>query len=132
MTDMIDRLRDLKVLFVEDEADLLEIITDALDSLEVEYYTATNGVEALEIFNANPDINILATDINMPKMDGLELIKTLKKDKNFDIPILIMSAHTESEYISEAENLGINANHYLQKPFDFIKFVKLISNMDIK
>ena len=132
MTDMIDRLRDLKVLFVEDEADLLEIITDALDSLEVEYYTATNGVEALEIFNANPDINILATDINMPRMDGLELIKTLKKDKNFDIPIIIMSAHTESEYISEAENLGINAKHYLQKPFDFIKFVKLISNMDIK
>ena len=132
MTDMIEKLRELKILFVEDETDLMEIITDALDTLDVEYFTATNGVEALEIFNANPDINIIATDINMPKMDGLELIKTLKKDKNFDIPIVVMSAHSESEYITEAENLGINRKDYLQKPFDFMNFIKLISNMDIK
>ncbi len=130
MTDMIDRLRELKVLFVEDEADLLEIITNALDSLEVEYYTATNGVEALDVFNKNPDINIIATDINMPQMDGIELIKTLKKEENFDTPIVVMSAHTESEYITEAKNLGVK--DYLCKPFDFINFIKLISNMDIK
>ncbi|UTJ07068.1 response regulator [Arcobacter roscoffensis] len=132
MTDMIERLRELKILFVEDEADLMEIITDALDSLDVEYYSATNGVEALEIFHNNPNINIIATDISMPQMDGLELIKTLKKDKSFDIPIVIMSAHSESEYITEAENLGINAKDYLQKPFDFMNFIKVISNMDIK
>ncbi|MGA1931958.1 response regulator [Arcobacter sp. YIC-464] len=129
MTEMIEKLRELRVLFVEDEADLLEIITDALASLNVEFYTATNGVEALEILEKNPDINIIATDINMPRMDGIELIKTLKKQENFNTPIVVMSAHTESEYITEAESLGVKK--YLSKPFDFMNFIKVISDMEL-
>lgn len=130
MTDMIERLRELKILFVEDEVDLLDIITDALDSLDVEYLTAENGVEALEIIDNNPDINIIATDINMPQMDGLELIRILKEKRKLTTSIIVMSAHSESEYIQEAEKLGVD--HYLGKPFDFINFINLISSMEIK
>jgi len=129
MQEKIERLRGLKLLFVEDEEDLLSIISDALHKLKANYLTATNGVEALEILEENPDIDAVITDINMPYMNGLDMIRTMK-EKGLDMPIIIMSAHTETEYISKAKEYGVD--EYLLKPFDFIKFIELITNMDIK
>lgn len=129
MQEKIERLRGLKLLFVEDEEDLLSIISDALYKLKANYFTATNGVEALKILEKNPDIDAVITDINMPYMNGLDMIKNMK-EKGMDMPIIIMSAHTETEYISKAKEFGVD--EYLLKPFDFIKFIELITNMDIK
>lgn len=129
MQEKIERLRNLKVLFVEDEEDLLKIISDALDKLGANYLSATNGLEALEILEKNPDIDVVVTDINMPYMNGIEMIKTMK-ERGIDLPIIIMSAHTEKEYISEAKEYGVE--EYLLKPFDFIKFIELITSMEIK
>lgn len=129
MQEKIERLRELKLLFVEDEEDLLQIISDALSKLQSNFLTATNGVEALDILKDNPDIDAIITDINMPYMNGLDMIKTIK-DNGSTIPIIVMSAHTETEYISKAKELGVN--EYLLKPFDFIKFIELITNMDFE
>ena len=127
MQDKIEKLREMKLLFVEDEEDLVEIISDTLDKLESTYLTAKNGEEALEIIEKNPDLSIIITDINMPVMNGLEMIEKLKK-KEITIPIIVMSAHTEVEYINKAKELGVS--DYLLKPFDFIKFINLIVSMD--
>lgn len=129
MQGKIERLRELKLLFVEDEEDLLSIISDALTKLGSNFYTATDGLEALKIIEVNLDLDAIITDINMPHMNGLELIKTLK-DRNINIPVIVMSAHTEIEYIQKAKEFGVK--EYLLKPFDFIKFIELITNMDIK
>jgi len=129
MQDKIEKLRSLKLLFVEDEEDLINIISDTLSKLQANYLTARNGQEALETLAINPDIDIIITDINMPIMGGLELIESVK-ETNPEIPIVIMSAHTESEYIKNAENLGVD--NYLLKPFDFIKFIELMTTMKIK
>lgn len=129
MQEKIEKLRGLKLLFVEDEEDLLQIISDALKKLQANYLTATNGLEALEIIKDNPDIDAVITDINMPYMNGLEMIKNMKEN-GLDIPIVIMSAHTETEYVAKANEYGVK--EYLLKPFDFIKFIELITSMDIK
>lgn len=129
MQEKIEKLRGLKLLFVEDEEDLLSIISDALTKLKADYLTATNGVEALEILEKNPDIDAVVTDINMPYMNGLDMIRNMK-EKGLDMPIIIMSAHTEKEYVLKAKEYGVD--EYLLKPFDFIKFIELITNMDIK
>lgn len=129
MQEKIERLRGLKLLFVEDEEDLLSIISDALHKLDANYLTATNGVEALEILDEHPDVDAVITDINMPYMNGLDMIRNMK-ERGLDMPIIIMSAHTETEYISKAKEYGVD--EYLLKPFDFIKFIELITNMDIK
>lgn len=129
MQEKIERLRELKLLFVEDEEDLLQIISDALNKLQSNFLTATNGVEALEVLKDNPDIDAVITDINMPYMNGLDMIKEIK-DGGSTIPIIVMSAHTETEYIEKAKELGVN--EYLLKPFDFIKFIELITNMDFE
>lgn len=128
MQKKIEKLRELKLLFVEDEEDLLSIISDALLKLGANFSTATNGLEALEIVEKESNFDAIITDINMPYMNGLDLIKTLK-EREINIPVIVMSAHTEMEYISKAKEFGVF--DYLLKPFDFVKFIELITDMDI-
>jgi YesN/AraC family two-component response regulator len=128
MQEKIEKLRKLKLLFVEDEEDLINIITDTLNKLQANFVTARNGEEALEVIKNNPDLDAVITDINMPIMNGLEMIEELKKSGS-TLPVVIMSAHTETEYINSAKDLGVE--NYLLKPFDFIKFIELMANMKI-
>jgi len=129
MQEKIEKLKKLKLLFVEDEEDLIEIITDTLNKLEASFLTAKNGEEALDVIKQNSDIDVVITDLNMPIMSGLELIEKLNED-NFDKPIIVMSAHTEIDYINKAKEFGVD--NYLLKPFDFIKFIDLVTTMDNK
>jgi YesN/AraC family two-component response regulator len=127
MQEKIEKLKSIKILFVEDEEDLCNIISDTLSKLQANFETAQNGQIALDRFNANGDFDLIVTDINMPVMNGLELIKNIR-ELNSDIPVIIMSAHTEPEYIKSAEELGVE--NYLLKPFDFIKFINLVSTLE--
>lgn len=129
MHEKIEKLRALKLLFVEDEEDLLSIISDALTKLQANFLTANNGLEALEILKDNPDIDAIVTDINMPIMNGLDMIENIL-GQDINIPIIVMTAHTEKEYIVKAREYGVS--EYLLKPFDFIKFIELITSMEIK
>lgn len=129
LQENIKNLKKLKFLFVEDEKDLLDIIAETLQKLEVDFLTASNGQEGLEILKNSNDIDIVVTDISMPIMNGIEMIKEIKKIYP-DINIVVMTAHTESKYISDVAELGVN--DYLLKPFDFIKFIELISEKKIK
>jgi YesN/AraC family two-component response regulator len=129
MQQKIAKLQAVKILFVEDEADLVNIISETLKKLKANFETAENGKIALQKFKDIGDFDLIVTDINMPVMNGLELIKNIKEIKP-DMPVIIMSAHTEPEYIKSAEELGVE--NYLLKPFDFIKFINLISQMEFK
>ena len=125
MQEKIQKLKNLTLLFVEDEEDLLEIISDTFIKLEANFRVAKNGKEALEVL-ANNKIDILVTDINMPVMNGLDLIKNVKENYP-NMPIIVMTAHTEAEYIQKAKDLGVE--EYLIKPFDFIKFIELVTEV---
>lgn len=129
MQEKIEKLKKLKLLFVEDEEDLIEIISDTLQKLQANFLTVSNGEEALEVIEQNRDISVIVTDINMPIMNGLDMIEELKR-REIDIPIIIMSAHTEIDYINKAKELGVD--NYLLKPFDFIKFIDLITSLELK
>ena len=129
MHDKIQKLKALKLLFVEDEEDLITIIEDTLRKLQSNFLTARNGEEALKVLENHPDIDAIITDISMPLMNGLEMIEQINK-KGLTMPVIVMSAHTEAEYIDKAKALGVK--NYLLKPFDFIKFIDLIVEMEIK
>ncbi len=129
MQDKIAKLKKVKILFVEDEEDLITIISDTLTKLQANFQTATNGQIAFDKIQESNDFDLVVTDINMPIMSGLELIEKVQKT-NKDLPFIIMSAHTEPEYIKKAEELGID--NYLLKPFDFIKFINLVAQLDLK
>jgi YesN/AraC family two-component response regulator len=129
MQEKIAKLKAIKILFVEDEQYLITIISDTLTKLQANFVTANNGKEALEAMANNSDIDLVVTDINMPIMNGLELIAEVRKT-NTTLPFVIMSAHTEPEYIRSAEDLGVT--NYLLKPFDFIKFINLVADLNLK
>ncbi len=106
-------MKNKSVLIVEDNN--LELLDQLEDYLSIDFdtvYSANNGEEGLEKYLQYKPTAIF-TDINMPKLSGLELIKKLKVyDKR--LPIVILSAHTNNEYFIEAIELGVVT--YLIKP----------------
>jgi YesN/AraC family two-component response regulator len=67
--------------------------------------------------------DLVVTDINMPVMNGLDLIENIRNTLDLHIPVYIMSAHTEQRYIDRAKELEVE--NYIMKPFDFIKFINM-------
>ena len=122
MLEKIEKIKKLHILFVEDEKDLRNIITNTFTKLQVNFDTAENGEIALEKIKTN-HYDLIVTDINMPIMNGLELLKIIREELKMDIPVYIMSAHTNKEYTNKAKELGVN--NYIMKPFDFIKFINM-------
>ena len=116
---------DLKVLYVEDNVDIMESLSAYLKDICKDVYLAKDGIEALKIFKTN-SIDVVITDILMPNMNGLELSKKILSIDN-DIPIIITTAHNENDYLYEAINLGIQ--NYLLKPIDLKKLDSILDKI---
>jgi len=107
-------LRELKVLLVEDEQKLASLLKSAIGDSFHSFIVANDGQEGLEKFlQLSPDIVI--TDIMMPRLTGLEMAKEIRK-VNSDIPIIILSAHSEADKFLKAIDIGVIK--YFIKPFD--------------
>jgi len=110
----INLLKTLKILIVEDESRLASLLKDAISEYFHSVIIAKDGEEGFKRFKENkPDIII--TDIMMPKINGLEMTKKIKEDDE-QIPIIILSAHSDKEKLLSAIDIGINK--YFIKPFD--------------
>lgn len=107
-------LKTLKILIVEDEKRLAQLLKEAIADSFFRVVIAKDGNEGLKKFKTfKPDIVI--TDIMMPFCDGLEMTEKIKElDEN--IPIIILSAHSDKEKLLKAIDVGINK--YFIKPFD--------------
>ena len=82
----------MKILIVDDDKDIVQLLEIYVRNEGYEPITAYNGKEALTKLNTNPDISLVILDIMMPEMDGMEVIKQVRKDSS--IPILVVSAKT--------------------------------------
>ena len=102
------------VLVVDDEEDLLSLLEYNLEQEGFEVVLARDGVAAIEQTREHePDLIIL--DVMMPKMDGIEVCKRLRKDAHLrTIPIMMLTARTEEE--DKVEGLDVGADIYLEKP----------------
>lgn len=119
--DNIDKslLQNLKVLYVEDEDETRYELSKIIKRRVGKLFIAKNGVEGIESFIENqPDIVI--TDLKMPNMDGIEMIKEIRK-LGYDTPVIIISALSDSETILNAIDIGIVK--YIVKPVDTNKLV---------
>jgi DNA-binding response OmpR family regulator len=103
------------VLIAEDDGDICDLVVMVLEDEEYEVVTAPNGAEALELATAEPpDLCIL--DVMMPKLDGVELTRKLRKlKKTSEVPIILLSARTQWEAVVRGREAG--ADEYLTKPF---------------
>jgi CheY-like chemotaxis protein len=118
-----------KILVVEDDADLLNMIKTMLQAVG-EVTLARDGQEALDLIKNGFRPDVIVTDLMMPRMDGLTLAKTLKGDPNMgNIPVVMLTAKSGPMDMITGINAG--ARHYVTKPFkaaDLIDKVKKALN----
>lgn len=103
-----------KILVIEDDNDLREMVVDTLKSWGFETEEAENGKIGLEKIEKNR-YSLVITDIRMPKLDGLSLLKTLKKH-NRKIPVIVITGYPSLD--SAVESLNYGADFYLPKPIN--------------
>ncbi|KEA45647.1 chemotaxis protein CheY [Campylobacter mucosalis] len=122
---MINSLKNLTILIVEDENDTRELMQEVLKDEFSKVITAQNGDEGLKKFKKyNPDI--VLTDIAMPIMDGLDMTGAIKQISR-DVPIIALSAHSEKEKLLKAIDVGINK--YLMKPIDVDELLSMLESV---
>lgn len=109
----------IRMLLVEDEQTLADIIADTLGEKEFDVTVAYNGVEGLRRFDeARPDV--VVTDIMMPGMDGFTFVEALRR-RSADVPILFLSARSAVDDVVHGFEAG--GNDYLRKPFGMSELV---------
>ena len=107
-------LKGLTILYVEDEEDAREQFATFLERMVSRLIVATNGKEGLELYHdQHPDIII--TDIQMPIMDGLAMVREIRKSGS-SVQIIILTAFDQSDYLLTSVSLGVNI--YIGKPVD--------------
>lgn len=107
-----------KILVVDDEAEILKVIHEALTGQGFSVVTAKNGKEALEaVERKRPDLMIL--DLMLPEMDGFEVTHRIRRES--DLPILVLTAKTSETDLVICFTLG--ADDYLTKPFNVTELV---------
>src|SRR3954467_2321107 len=107
-----------RVLVVEDDADIADVLRRSLRQEGYEVKTSADGVEALDVATGFvPDVVVL--DLGLPKLDGVEVCRRLRAEG--DVPILILTARAETE--DRVGGLDSGADDYLVKPFERIEFL---------
>jgi diguanylate cyclase (GGDEF)-like protein len=125
MINNISILKNITILYAEDEKDLREVTHQILKGFTKKQYVAQNGQEGLELFKAHEnEIDLIITDVNMPVMNGLDMVKEIKKI-NINIPIIVATAFSNKEYLLEAIDIGVDK--YVLKPIDIAKLLQVMS-----
>lgn len=115
LSSLRDMCRTKRVLYVEDDFDVRTQTRKMLELYFKEIVEFDNGLDALACFGHEP-FDLIFTDINMPKMDGLCMIGEIRK-LNPTIPIIIFSAYDNTEYFLKTIQQGVSG--YILKPFSF-------------
>ncbi len=118
--ELLELSKNLKVLLVDDDLMLLENYKNMAEKFFKEVYTASDGGEALQMHDVGR-FDIIYTDINMPTMNGVELIREIKKyDPNQQF--IVISASDDSNYLLELLQLQVNS--FIVKPFQLENFIR--------
>ena len=112
------------ILYAEDDLEVRKNYLLFLENYFDEVYEASNGKEALKIYKDKKP-NVILTDISMPELSGLDLVKIIRKT-DIKTPIIILSAHSEKEYLFEA--IKLNLLDYLIKPIKRVEFKNIIES----
>ncbi|MDE1191712.1 MAG: response regulator transcription factor [Arachidicoccus sp.] len=116
-----------KILFVEDQEDLGNVVKQYLEIMNFEVEWCTNGQKAFQLFQTqSKEFDILVIDIQLPGMDGFELAEKIVKI-NDAVPFLFLTARNEKK--DRIYGLKIGADDYISKPFDIDELVLRIKNI---
>lgn len=115
------------VLSVDDSKSIRDMIGFTLKPNGYEVIGAGDGVEGLDALSNN-SVDMIVCDLNMPNMNGIEMIRKVREDRRFDgIPIVMLTTEAQKEKMMEAKEAG--ATGWLVKPFDEAKLVAVVNKM---
>jgi len=123
---MYDFLKDKTALYVEDELDVLKNISELLSNFFGAFYTASDGELGYKAF-LNHEIDVLIVDIELPKMNGIELIKKIRQTHK-DIPIVVISAYTKIDYL--LDSIELKLDQYIVKPLTSKKIHEFLDKLN--
>lgn len=115
----------MKILVVDDDKDIVELLSIYIQNEGYEVEKAFGGKEALTKLNTNTDIGLMILDIMMPQVDGLEVVKEVRRDSQ--IPILMLSAKTDD--IDKIHGLIQGADDYVTKPFNPLEVMARVKSL---
>jgi CheY-like chemotaxis protein len=136
MTSM-NQLKAANVLLVEDNEDDVMLTLEALEDSRVrmEIHVVPDGLSAMaflrreDIYTDRPRPDLILLDLNLPLMDGREVLKKIREDPDLtDIPVVILTTSEDEGDILKAYEL--HANCYISKPVDFSQFTEIIKQID--
>lgn len=120
----------MRALVIDDSRAVRIIIGQILRELGMDVLVAGNGAEALEQIKQNPDVDLMLVDWNMPEMNGIDFIRAVRSQREFDAArILMVTSEAQSDHVTEAINAG--ANEYLMKPFSKEVLVAKLNLLDV-
>lgn len=103
----------LKILVVDDESRMRKLVKDFLTRKNFQVLEAGNGEEAMDIFYQEKDINLIILDVMMPKMDGWEVCREIRKTSK--VPIIMLTARSDER--DELLGFELGVDEYISKPF---------------
>ncbi|MFK8137532.1 MAG: response regulator [Bdellovibrionales bacterium] len=115
---------DWSILVVDDEITLREILVDEFDYLGAKTYEASDGLEALKVLKEKK-IDAIVSDVRMPNMDGIALVKEIQKQLQAPPPILLLSGYTD---ITKDEAKEIGAVDLMDKPWEMDKLLSVLDD----
>jgi len=123
--ELINFTKTLKILVVEDNQDSREQFVGMLSNICDNISSAVDGLDGFEKFKSEK-FDLIISDINMPKMSGIEMIESIR-EIDTEISIIIVSAHNENVYIENTQSLNIE--DFLFKPIDLEHFLDVMSKI---
>jgi CheY-like chemotaxis protein len=132
--------KELIILVAEDDDGHAELITEGLldSGVKNQIIRFSNGEEVWKFISNTGDIHgrsknhtyLLLLDINMPKMDGIEVLRRMKSDDEFkEIPVMMLTTTDDPREVEVCYRLGCNV--YITKPIDFIKFTETLRRLGL-
>lgn len=106
-------MEQIKILVVDDEARMRKLVKDFLMIKGFQVIEAEDGEQAVEIFFQQKDIGLILLDVMMPKMDGWEVLKTIRQHSK--VPIIMLTARSEER--DELQGFELGVDEYISKPF---------------
>ena len=130
LDEICEQCSDLTLLYAEDD-DIVRMTTMCvLEEFFNDIIVVVDGEEALESYYENKnEIDIIITDISMPKLDGINLVKIIRKSDK-DTPIIVFSAHNEKDFFNQIEDNYVNG--YLFKPIDVDQLIEKLLHIIAK
>lgn len=116
------------ILIVDDSESVREMLTYSLEDAGYEIMAGVDGEDALKYFHENQKINLIITDLHMPRLDGIGFIKKVRVMDNYRyVPILFLTTESQGSKKEEAKNAG--ATGWLVKPFVAEKLLTVIKKV---